>query len=89
MICEAWSQLSQQGKAKYALDIVGHSGESAEIPFVTVDALPSNAGERWKIVEKMALTTQCVFSLSPVQPCCSSRGLCLRSHAANRGPFSS
>jgi len=66
MICEAFNQLSKQGKSKYSIDILGHSGEGAEIPFVAVDALPSNAGDRWRIVEKMALISQCVllFSLS-------------------------
>ncbi|GAA5909649.1 hypothetical protein JCM8208_003837 [Rhodotorula glutinis] len=58
MICEAFNQLSKQGKSKYSIDILGHSGEGAEIPFVAVDALPSNAGDRWRIVEKMALISQ-------------------------------
>ncbi|BGP51199.1 hypothetical protein JCM10450v2_007128 [Rhodotorula kratochvilovae] len=58
MIMEAFDRLSAAGKAKYRVDVVGHSGESAEIPFVAPDALPNNAGDRWKIVEKMALITQ-------------------------------
>lgn len=58
MLLEAFDRLSASGKAKYRIDIVGHSGESAEIPFVNVDALPTNSGDRWKIVEKMALITQ-------------------------------
>ncbi|BGP10994.1 hypothetical protein JCM10049v2_006888 [Rhodotorula toruloides] len=58
MLLEAFDRLSASGKAKYRIDVVGHSGESAEIPFVNVDALPTNSGDRWKIVEKMALITQ-------------------------------
>ncbi|GAA5995340.1 uncharacterized protein JCM10292_005112 [Rhodotorula paludigena] len=58
MILEAFDRLSASGKAKYRLDFVGHSGESAEIPFVGADALPSNPGDRWRIVEKMALISQ-------------------------------
>lgn len=58
MLLEAFDRLSATGKAKFRLDIVGHSGESAEIPLVNVDALPSNSGDRWKILEKMSLISQ-------------------------------
>lgn len=67
MILEAFDRLSASGKAKYRLDFVGHSGESAEIPFVGADALPSNPGDRWRIVEKMALISQYAV-ISPLGP---------------------
>lgn len=58
MILEAFDRLSATGKPKFRLDLVGHSGESAEIPLVNVDALPANSGDRWKILEKMSLIAQ-------------------------------
>ncbi|KWU41842.1 hypothetical protein RHOSPDRAFT_30334 [Rhodotorula sp. JG-1b] len=58
MILEAFDRLTATGKPKFRLDLVGHSGESAEIPLVNVDALPANSGDRWKILEKMSLIAQ-------------------------------
>lgn len=62
MVLEAFDRLSATGKAKFRLDVVGHSGDSAEIPLVNVDALPTNSGDRWKVLEKMQLTSQYCWS---------------------------
>jgi len=43
-------------KIKY--DIVGHSGESPEIPFVTVDNPPENEKERVNVLKKMIAHSQ-------------------------------
>ncbi|GAA6044030.1 hypothetical protein JCM8097_004313 [Rhodosporidiobolus ruineniae] len=58
MIMEAFDRLSAAGKQKYHLDIMAHSGEEAEIKLVEAGKLPQNAGERYKVVERMALTSQ-------------------------------
>ncbi|GAA5900077.1 hypothetical protein JCM6882_002608 [Rhodosporidiobolus microsporus] len=58
MIMEAFDRLSAAGKQKYLVDIIGHSGEEAEIKLVEAGKLPTDAGERFKTVEKMATISQ-------------------------------
>jgi von Willebrand factor A domain-containing protein 8 len=38
------------------------SGDGPRIPLVEANQNPKNAGERWKVTEKMNLTTQYAFS---------------------------
>jgi hypothetical protein len=38
------------------------SGEDAVIPLVSTNALPSNASERFKVIQKMALIPQFAFA---------------------------
>ncbi|OBZ76548.1 von Willebrand factor A domain-containing protein 8 [Grifola frondosa] len=42
--------------------IYGHSGDSAEIPLVESDKLPTELHDRWKVVEKMEMITQYTFA---------------------------
>ncbi|KAK4700971.1 von Willebrand factor A domain-containing protein 8, partial [Phenoliferia sp. Uapishka_3] len=59
MILESFARLSR--KEKYRIDLVGQSGEEAErqvIPLVSLDALPTHAGERYKVIQKMAVIPQ-------------------------------
>ncbi|GAA5826620.1 hypothetical protein JCM11251_002821 [Rhodosporidiobolus azoricus] len=58
MIMEAFDRLSASGKQKYLVDIVGHSGEDPEIVLVEAGKLPSDPGQRFKVVEKMATISQ-------------------------------
>lgn len=51
MILESFSRLSR--KEKYRVDIVGQSGEEAVIPLVPLDHMPADAGERYRIIQKM------------------------------------
>jgi hypothetical protein len=51
MILESFSRL--QRKEKYRIDLVGHSGEEAVIPLVAIDKMPTDAGGRYKVVQKM------------------------------------
>lgn len=61
LVMEAFSRLSNQ--EKYAIDIVGQSGEDAVVPLVHLNGLlTSNIGDRYKIVEKMTLIPQYVWS---------------------------
>lgn len=60
MVLEAFSRLSK--KEKYRIDLVGQSGEEAVIPLVAVEALPKHAGERWRVIEKMAIIPQYCWS---------------------------
>lgn len=56
MILESFARLSR--KEKYRIDLVGQSGEEAVIPLVALDALPTHAGERYKVIQKMAVIPQ-------------------------------
>ncbi|KAM0756043.1 hypothetical protein T439DRAFT_283415 [Meredithblackwellia eburnea MCA 4105] len=56
MILESFSRLTR--KEKYRIDLVGQSGEEAVIPLVPVDKLPTDAGERYKVIQKMAVVPQ-------------------------------
>ncbi len=44
------------------LQMLGHSGDSAEIPLVSAEQLPKDAGERYKVIAKMNLCSQMAFS---------------------------
>ncbi|GAA6012821.1 hypothetical protein JCM10207_005374 [Rhodosporidiobolus poonsookiae] len=58
MIMESFDRLSSAGKQKYDLDITGHSGEDAEIVLVERGKLPNNAGDLFKVIEKMSMVSQ-------------------------------
>ncbi|BGP19567.1 hypothetical protein JCM10213_000167 [Rhodosporidiobolus nylandii] len=58
MVMEAFDRLSSTGKQKYLVDVTGHSGEDPEIKLVEAGKWPEDAGERFKILEKMSLTSQ-------------------------------
>ena len=47
MILESFARLSR--KEKFRIDLVGQSGEEAVIPLVALDALPTHAGDRYKV----------------------------------------
>jgi hypothetical protein len=50
---------SLQGfEQKFSYSIVGHSGDSPEIPLVEYDKPPKNAKERLQILEKMSAHSQ-------------------------------
>jgi hypothetical protein len=38
------------------------SGDGPRLPFVEANNYPTNAGDRWKVTEKMNLSTQYAFS---------------------------
>lgn len=59
MIMEAFSRIPD---GKFAYDIIGHSGESHELPLVTLDKIPDNAGKRWKVMRDIVSTTQFTMS---------------------------
>uniref|UniRef100_A0A915CIE2 VWFA domain-containing protein n=1 Tax=Parascaris univalens TaxID=6257 RepID=A0A915CIE2_PARUN len=50
----------KQSKIRY--DIIGHSGESEEAPFVKVDRSPANENSRLKVLKKMVLHSQFCMS---------------------------
>ncbi|KAL8292641.1 hypothetical protein RQP46_001253 [Phenoliferia psychrophenolica] len=56
MVLESFARLSR--KEKYRIDLVGQSGEEAVIPLVALDALPTHAGDRYKVIQKMAVIPQ-------------------------------
>lgn len=56
MVLEAFARLSR--KEKYRIDLVGQSGEEAVIPLVALDNLPTHGGDRYKVVQKMAVIPQ-------------------------------
>ena len=56
MILESFARLSR--KEKFRIDLVGQSGEEAVIPLVALDALPTHAGDRYKVIQKMAVIPQ-------------------------------
>lgn len=61
MIMEAFAKL--QRKEKFRVDLVGQSGEEAVIPLVPLDTLSNmHAGERYKVIQRMAVTSQMVWS---------------------------
>ncbi len=50
---------SLQGfEQKFSYSIVGHSGDSPEIPLVEYDKPPKNAKERLQVLEKMSAHSQ-------------------------------
>lgn len=59
MVMEAFADTEL---GKYAYEIVGHSGESFDIPFVEADAPPTNNHERLKVLQAMYAHSQ--FCLS-------------------------
>lgn len=59
MLMEAFDRV-ESGKFKY--DIIGHSGETFDIPLVKADALPATAGKKWKVLRDMISTTQFTMS---------------------------
>ncbi|EPQ51988.1 hypothetical protein GLOTRDRAFT_132574 [Gloeophyllum trabeum ATCC 11539] len=60
MLMEIFDRLTR--KDKYVWDMYGHSGDSPDIPLVESDKPPTEMHERWKVVEKMNLTTQYAFA---------------------------
>ncbi|KAI0703059.1 AAA domain-containing protein [Cytidiella melzeri] len=60
MLMETFAQLSRQDK--YVWDMVGHSGDSPDIKLVEAHHPPADLRDRWKILEKMELTTQYSFA---------------------------
>lgn len=60
MIMEAFARLSRP--EKYQWDIVAHCGDSPEITLVESDKLPESASDRFKVIQKMVLTTQYAFA---------------------------
>lgn len=58
---ESFSRIAH--KEKYLVDIVGQSGEEAVIPLVPTGQLQSlHAGDRFKVIQKISLTTQFTWS---------------------------
>ncbi|KAI0342455.1 hypothetical protein BDW22DRAFT_1330827 [Trametopsis cervina] len=60
MLMETFSQLSRQDK--YVWDMVGHCGDSPDVMLVEAHHPPAELRDRWKVVEKMDLTTQYTFA---------------------------
>ncbi|EKM57120.1 uncharacterized protein PHACADRAFT_92032 [Phanerochaete carnosa HHB-10118-sp] len=60
MLMETFDRLTRP--EKYVWDIIGHCGDSAEVPLVTAGASPAAVADRWKVVQKMDLTTQYSFA---------------------------
>ncbi|KZT08123.1 uncharacterized protein LAESUDRAFT_649814 [Laetiporus sulphureus 93-53] len=60
MLMETFNRLTR--KDKYVWDIYGHSGDSAVIPLVESDNLPTELKDRWKVIEKMELVSQYAFA---------------------------
>ncbi|CAH7688707.1 AAA domain-containing protein [Phakopsora pachyrhizi] len=56
MIMEAFERLERP--ERYVWDIVGHAGDSPEIPLVKLDDLPKSILDRWKVIEKIKLFSQ-------------------------------
>lgn len=42
--------------------IIGHCGDTAEVPLVAAGSPPEEVVDRWKVVQKMDLTTQYSFA---------------------------
>ncbi|KZT28299.1 hypothetical protein NEOLEDRAFT_1129681 [Neolentinus lepideus HHB14362 ss-1] len=60
MLMETFDRLTR--KDKYVWDMFGHSGDSPVIPLVESDKPPKEMHERWKVVQKMDMTTQYSFA---------------------------
>ncbi|TFK52963.1 hypothetical protein OE88DRAFT_1733940 [Heliocybe sulcata] len=60
MLMETFDRLTR--KDKYVWDIYGHSGDSPVIPLVESDKPPKEMHERWKVIQKMDMTTQYSFA---------------------------
>ncbi|TFY75430.1 hypothetical protein EWM64_g8582 [Hericium alpestre] len=60
MLMESFNRL--QRKDKYVWDMYGHSGDSPEIPLVTVGQPITEVSQRWAVAEKMNLITQYAFA---------------------------
>lgn len=60
MLMETFNRLSRPDK--YVWDIVGHCGDTAEVPLVAAGSPPTEVVDRWKVVQKMDLTTQYSFA---------------------------
>jgi len=58
LVMEAFSGC--EDKLRY--DIVGHSGDGPEIPFVKLDAIPDNEKHRFDVLKRMLLHTQFCWS---------------------------
>ncbi|SCV74430.1 BQ2448_8069 [Microbotryum intermedium] len=67
MVMEAFARISR--KEKYRIDLIGHSGEEVSIPLVPIDTLPAHAGERYKVIQKMALIPQFCWAGDNTVPC--------------------
>lgn len=62
MIMESFARL--QRKEKFRIDLVGQSGEEAVIPLVPLDKMPTHAGDRYKVIQKMSVTSQMVSQIN-------------------------
>ncbi|KAJ3534193.1 hypothetical protein NM688_g7173 [Phlebia brevispora] len=60
MLMETFPRLTRQDK--YVWDMYGHSGDSPDIPLIEANAPPTEIRDRWKVLEKMDLTTQYTFA---------------------------
>ncbi|CAO1629064.1 unnamed protein product [Sympodiomycopsis kandeliae] len=60
MIMESFERL--QDPTKYVYEIIGHSGESHDVPLVTINAPPKDIGSKWKILRNIISTTQFTMS---------------------------
>ncbi|SCZ96734.1 BZ3500_MvSof-1268-A1-R1_Chr4-1g06667 [Microbotryum saponariae] len=67
MVMEAFARISR--KEKYRIDLIGHSGEEVSIPLVPIDTFPAHAGERYKVIQKMALIPQFCWAGDNTVPC--------------------
>ncbi|KAI0089424.1 AAA domain-containing protein [Irpex rosettiformis] len=60
MLMETFAQLTRQDK--YVWDMIGHCGDSPDITLVEAHHPPAELRDRWKVLEKMDLTTQYSFA---------------------------
>jgi len=60
MLMETFARLSRQDK--YVWDMLGHCGDSPDVTLVETDSPPTELRQRWKVLEKMDLTTQYSFA---------------------------